>query len=409
MQINFCKNPTCQNYGVAATETKSKGISKSNAYKSVGIGADIAGISCLLCKETLTVKSNLAVVEEAQRMLGEVTISTAPGCPEKACANHSVPAEGAGLLHYHRFGKTSSGSLRFRCKLCRRLFSISQLATTRQRIADKNELIFKLLVNKSPMRRICKVMEIGPETLYQRVGFFYDQAIAFAASKEALLLEGMPIKRLNIGVDRQDYMVNWTTQTNRRNVILHAVSSADNASGFVFGIHLDFDPAMDTATVEAEAATIGDHKMGYAFRRYARLWLQADYRDVFRASRAVKRKAKPAMSSAGVVGDVAQTYVDLEARTDVEAGATPSLHTRLPDEGMQVHSEYTLYGHFFFLDRLLRGVEKIRFYLDQESGIRHPASGIRHPGSLSFSISASDQSPRSRCVLCTHQQRHDSQ
>jgi hypothetical protein len=37
---------------------------------------------------------------------------------------------------------------------------------------------------------------------------------------------------------------------------------------------------------------------------------------------------------------------------------------------MQVHSEYTLYAHFLLLRRLLGNVEKIRFFLDQESGIR---------------------------------------
>lgn len=37
---------------------------------------------------------------------------------------------------------------------------------------------------------------------------------------------------------------------------------------------------------------------------------------------------------------------------------------------MQGHEEYTLYGHFFFLRRLLENVEKVRFYLDQDSGLR---------------------------------------
>ena len=37
---------------------------------------------------------------------------------------------------------------------------------------------------------------------------------------------------------------------------------------------------------------------------------------------------------------------------------------------MQVHEEYTLYGHFYFLRRLLGNVEKVRFYLDQDSGMR---------------------------------------
>ena len=44
---------------------------------------------------------------------------------------------------------------------------------------------------------------------------------------------------------------------------------------------------------------------------------------------------------------------------------------KLPDaKGMQVHEEYSLYGHFQFLKNLLRRVEKLRFFMDQDSGMR---------------------------------------
>ena len=37
---------------------------------------------------------------------------------------------------------------------------------------------------------------------------------------------------------------------------------------------------------------------------------------------------------------------------------------------MQVHAEYTMYAHFYYLHGLLSSAEKLRFYMDQESGIR---------------------------------------
>lgn len=37
---------------------------------------------------------------------------------------------------------------------------------------------------------------------------------------------------------------------------------------------------------------------------------------------------------------------------------------------MQIHGEYTMYGHFFFLKRLLGNVEKWRFFIDQDPGLR---------------------------------------
>ena len=42
----------------------------------------------------------------------------------------------------------------------------------------------------------------------------------------------------------------------------------------------------------------------------------------------------------------------------------------LPKDGMQVRGEYTMYGHFFFLRKLLDNTEKVRFFLDQDSAFR---------------------------------------
>jgi len=296
-------------------------------------------------------------------------------CPNEACANHSVSIDAPKA--YQRFGTTASGSVRYRCKACMRMFSIAQKAGLRQRHSDKNRMIFTLLVNKSPMRRICKILEIAPETLYQRIGFFYDQCRAFVVEQERQLLSGVTTpRRLYVAVDRQDYMINWSNQSDRRNVQLHAVGSADLASGYVFGLHLDFDHTLDPETVEADAAAQGDTAILHAYRQYARVWLRADYNDAVRGQwkrlreQARARKKLVLTSPPGVVGDVTTTYAELGLRDDVEVGDQPDYDTSLPARGMQIHSEYTLYGHFYFLERLFRGVGKVRFYLDQESGIR---------------------------------------
>ena len=42
---------------------------------------------------------------------------------------------------------------------------------------------------------------------------------------------------------------------------------------------------------------------------------------------------------------------------------------------MQVHAEYTLYGHFLHLRELLGHAGKIRFFLDQDSGMRAACLG----------------------------------
>ena len=68
--------------------------------------------------------------------------------------------------------------------------------------------------------------------------------------------------------------------------------------------------------------------------------------------------------------EINQAYLEAAGRSDVESFDLPAPSTKLPIRGMQVHAEYTLYGHFFILRDLFRHVPKLRFFLNQESEIR---------------------------------------
>ena len=167
-------------------------------------------------------------------------------------------------------------------------------------------------------------------------------------------------------MDRQDYMVNWSNAADKRNIVLHAIGCADAITSYVFGLHLNFDPNMDTTLVEEDAEDFGDYGLTYPFRKYARLWLKEDYYDSLQLSQRQKRATR----RGSLLDDVETTYDETIMRDDVEVSEKQSLYTALPTHGMQVHAEYSLYGHFFFLKRMFPGVEKVRFFLDQDSGMR---------------------------------------
>ncbi len=338
-----------------------------DGYIKVASGKARPHLKCKLCGEFPPIKSNQAVVEERDRFLGYL-VDDPVTCPVESCTNHSLPIDTPGA--YQKFGRTKAGSLRLKCKVCGRVFSHAVKNSLRQRQPHKNRIILSLLLNKSPLRRICEVAEIAPKTLYQRIEFFHEQSMKFAAHRERRLLDGMEIPRLYLAVDRQDYLLNWAAQNDRRNVALHAVGSADDQTGYVFGMHLDYDELANSSMVEADAKAIADAALPGPYREYARLWVQSDYLDEIRAkTRSARRKPSGRLHD-GVVTDIEDAYDKLADREDVEAAPTQNFNTRLPLSGMQTHSEYTLYGHFFFLERLLRGAGKIRFMMDQESGIR---------------------------------------
>lgn len=368
IQVNFCKNPKCSNFGVPAStgrQPRRPGATElvRDSYKiggSGGSGGFCSSILCKLCKESPPLKSNQGIDEELQRLsfyLSETTTT----CPNAECNNHQVDIKSGSC--YQSFGKTKSGSQRYRCKSCRTTFSIGAPAK-RQRLPHKNVQVFKLLVNKMPLKRICEVADISMPTLYDKIDFIHRQCMAFVASRERELLKGMTIRRLYVAVDRQEYIVNWTRSTDRRNVALHAVGSADNTTGYVFGLHLNFDSSLDMSVVEEDAVNSEDYQKRYPFRKYARLWLQQDYTDSISRNRRYRFKSK------SLDNEIEFAYDEATDREDVEVSDSLDENRRLPSKGIQVHLEYTLYAHFLLLHNLFGGVEKVRFFLDQESGIR---------------------------------------
>lgn len=366
IQVNFCKNPGCGNYGVPARSTIRRGGTGGgkvqDGYELTSASPMIPLLRCHGCGEQPPIKSNTAILEERTRFLAALSPRKEPSCPDETCAHHGTPVS-AGTAFYQSFGLTHSGSRRYRCKACKKTFAVGK-ATTGHKTPHKNRTIFSLLMNKSPMRRICEVAAVDPKTLYGKLDFLYRQCLYFNADREGRLRDGMPIRRLYLGCDRQDYVVNWNRQEDRRNVVLHAIGTADNETRYVFGMHLNFDATLDAEVVEEEARQAGDYDTKPPFRRHARCWLKGDY------AVALNRSAGRGMSRAALRKQIEATYADAEQREDVEVSETQDTDRRLPTKGMQIHAEYTLYGHFFYLKMLFGGVEKLRFFLDQDSGMR---------------------------------------
>ena len=143
-----------------------------------------------------------------------------------------------------------------------------------------------------------------------------------------------------------------------------AIAAVDNDHSYCFGVHLNFDPALHSAAVQAEVEKNGDLGLPYPHRRFARLWLNDDHDRASARSIVTKRR------TFDLPAEIDETYAAALRRDDIESPDAPSPVERLPEYGMQIHGEYTMYGHFFFLKRLLGNVQKWRFFIDQDSGLR---------------------------------------
>jgi transposase-like protein len=306
-------------------------------------------------------KSNAAISEELERLQAYLQPHLEPSCPSEICPNHSV---GISMPKaYYLFGRTKSGSQRYRCRHCNITFAIGG-ATLHQKMPEANEMVFRLLVNKMPLKRICEAASINIDTLYRKIDFIHRQCLAFASKQESKLPD-MHIGRLYMSVDRQDHVINWRRANDKRNIVLSALGCADNKTGYVFGIHVNYDQNLNSTEINNDAIIIGDHTLRSPHRRYARLWLESDYAAALaRSQKKTDGNGQPIYKA---IGDIYNTAI---TRDDIETPEIQTLETSLPFKGMQIHAEYTLYAHFFFLRNLLKNVEKVRFFLDQESGIR---------------------------------------
>lgn len=368
VQVNTCRNVGCPNFGIPPRILVGSGRKRGDeidTYILVG-HAKRPGqrkLRCKHCGEVLSMKSNLGIKEEIDRISYCVPAGKA-ACETEGCENNGKTIS----MHrdsYNAYGKTPSGAQRYRCKACRKTLTDSS-GRRRQRKSHENRTVFSLLVNKSPIRAIARVTELSPKTVYDKIDFIHEKCMEFVAAREEKL-PGRPIHRLAISTDRQDYVLNWSDRKDRRNTKLTAIGSADNRTGYVFGMHLNFDPKADPEKVEADTIVRGDYDHPHAyFRRHARLWLEIDHRQTPTGG----VEGPLVKKAAGAMRRVEAYYQDMEDSQEPDANERISEYHALPRRGMQVHFEYTAHAHFRQLQKLIGHAGRTRFFMDQDDTLR---------------------------------------
>lgn len=316
-------------------------------------------------------RSNQGIHEELTRLMAYLEAPPEPSCPNEACTLFTVPLSLAADL-YAQFGKTAAGSPRYRCGACMKTFSGAGKSTKKQRMPHKNREVFSLLVSQMAIRRMAWVTKLDRQTVYDKIDFLYRQCLAFSADRERSL-SSMTLPKLYLATDRQTLAVNWTKRKDRRNIMLQAIATADLKSGYVFGMDLNFDPRLKLDDIEVETAAIGEPLRAQAYRRFARLWLHADYAGavVESAERKAGKKTKAgAYKPDQLAAEIQEHYEDADIRDDVEEVILKDKAEKLPATGVEVRDQYTVYAHFLMMERLIGHAPKVRFFMDQDSGFR---------------------------------------
>lgn len=393
IQVNFCKNPSCTNFGVSAggVETRPKKGRKAKSaspatvsanpepfaphtteapqYKIIGVGKNSPALLCPACGKSTTIKSNKGVYEEFIRASGEL-LKTEPElyCPDEYCANHEVPVS-AGAKYYYIKGRTNAGTPRFLCRACEKTFTGKPKTTNKQRRIEENEKVFAHVVSKVVIKKTRRLLDIKPQLYYSKLELVARRCSEFLAYQEKRMLTGeFQLPPLNISVDRQNYTLNWQTSEDKRRLAFYSTCSADNRTSYVFQANLNYDPSIDTEEAERLALEVDDTSKPYPFREFARIWLRHDYLEAEKAQ--VKERARTASRSPKPAKEISEPTIDDEFDLDDEnTELLDSQEFALPRKGVRVRDEYVMYGQFHLLRLLLHSSPHTTFYLDQDPGL----------------------------------------
>lgn len=353
-QANCCKNPRCTQFSQDPHDfdhSKYELRKGSNPFYTIsGAGKNAPHLQCRVCREITPIKSNEGIIEEEKRLSSYLKASTF-SCPDVNCNNHLLSVEQNPKL-YKKHGQTS-GNRRYQCKSCNRTFSTGNKKRIHRR-SEINKSFFIQLVNKTPMRRACEILDISSKTYFDKLDWLYSQTCGFLRHRETKLLNGIHLNRVEICTDRQVHISNWSDRTDKRNVEIWATGSADNITGYVFGVHFNYDPLIDRMKAEMDASLVDPSSVPPHLQPHARLWLKRAY-----------EMESPLISYVPVQG------VNALENTTYEQSEIIDGTTQLPNKGALVHSEYTMYAHFLLLSKLLMNVTQVHYSLDREAGIRN--------------------------------------
>jgi transposase-like protein len=295
IQVNFCRNTACENFGMpeilrkAGPGKQAKGTPPPR-YVLSSKHWQTPYFKCKACGQKFPLKSNAAISEEYRRISKYLIPPEDPCCNNVWCKNHTVPATSGPKFYY--LNDRRNGAVRYVCRECGGSVTVRTTPKKRKDSSSDRQMFLDIVAEKN-IRNITRNYKLSRHKVYLNIDYYYKLCQEFMASRERRLIYGQPIKRLEIGVDCQRFLTNWTRSEDRRNTELYGIMAADNISGYVFPISINYEPDADAELVEENAEIVGDHNVPYAFRKYARLWLQSDYEESKERYKANKKYESP--------------------------------------------------------------------------------------------------------------------
>lgn len=264
IQTNFCANPFCKWYG--KEQFKYKNL-KRNPSRYMITGKNFKSIKCNDINDNTIDKpviisytapySNWAMAEEIKRLIDiNTTVPIEPDytfhkedCSEKDLNPFDNPNS------FYKRGKSSSNSQKYQCKLCKKITNIlpeqKECFTYYQKKNDILPLFMKLILSRTPVTRICEILDIGSSTYYNKLEWLYRRCLEFLERYEDKKLKNTHFDTLWLNTDKFTYHLNNVRKKGHgKNSILEKekplfptsiVATTDSRSRYIFRADVAFD------------------------------------------------------------------------------------------------------------------------------------------------------------------------
>jgi transposase-like protein len=369
VDVNFCRNPLCVQFGVEPYRFETRGhrsLPPRTRDHSVVGSRDSQSLRCNHCRTEHAIKSNLAIAEEFERLRRRfLRTNQAHCCPNTRCFSYGLRVDEHGEL-YVKHGKTAKGEQRYRCKACGKTFTCG-VPARRHRRSHVNGRVMELLVSRVPLARIARRTGISAPTLYDKIDFLYERCRSFLAERDARIAL-LPKRRWQLSTDRQDILVNWPRRALRATIQVGVLVTADRRSGYALAVHPQIDPDIDPEEQERLVVESNDLAEKRHFRRYGRVWTQAEYeRYLAPAVAARQRRARRFQQAIAAANLPAPDPDEFDGGREADE---PSDERQLPNRGAMVHIDVLQYAHALYVRHLLEpAIKTVLHSVDEDAGL----------------------------------------
>ncbi|MDF2672543.1 MAG: hypothetical protein K0R09_808 [Clostridiales bacterium] len=376
IQLNYCDNPFCKSLGepqVRFNSVKNKPfrykLAGSDESKKIicnpNASDNLDGIS-LGCYTTPY--SNWAIAEEIKRLIHiDKVIDWLPkyNFHREECA-YKDTTPFSNLNSFRKRGKSSSKSIKWQCKSCGKITNVLPLREENfgyhQKRNDIIPLFAKLLLNRTPVKRSCEILQVTPTTYYNKLEWLYKKCLEFLDSHERKAFKNHTFERIWLNTDKMIYNLNNVRRRGKGGeryddieelqFPTHILVSGDSHSKYIFRADVAYDWNIAQEEITADTKLLKEDHLHNFSRKNAR------YRFPFCPQVPTKNDKQSY-----------EEYLEEYRKFNIRNSYIDGLH---------VVSSYTAFAHYWLIKNMIK-TNKWRFVSDEDSSLMTPLFRVFAP------------------------------